>query len=42
MTFYHAKLQEENGQKSIGIDRQETAPEHLFAISKGVVVDYLC
>jgi len=42
MTFYNAKVQEENGQKSIGIDRQETAPEHLFVISQGAVVDYLC
>lgn len=42
MTFYNVKLQEENGQKSIGIDRQETAPEHLFVISQGVVADYLC
>ena len=37
MTFYNAKLQEENGQKSIGIYCQETAPEHLFVISQGVV-----
>lgn len=36
------KLQEENGQKRIGIDRQETAPEHLFVISQDAVVDYLC
>ena len=42
MTFYNAKLQEENGQKSIGIDCQETAPEHLFVISQDAVVDYLC
>lgn len=42
MTFYNVKLQEENGQKSIGIDRQETAPEHLFVISQGAVADYLC
>lgn len=42
MTFYNAKPQEENGQKSIGIDRQETAPEHLFVISQDAVVDYLC
>ena len=42
MTFYNAKLQEENGQKSIGIDRHETAPEHLFVISQDAVVDYLC
>ena len=42
MTFYNAKLQEENRQKSIGIDREETAPEHLFVISQDDVVDYLC